>query len=82
MRGAMPAGSRRSAGRRRFMMCALALPWVVGVLSPARADLVATVPRIKPSVVAVGTYQRTRSPAFSSSSWTSSSPVSGSGEEG
>ncbi len=33
-------------------------------VAPARADLVQTLPRIKPSVVAVGTYQRTRSPAF------------------
>lgn len=30
----------------------------------ARADLVDTVPRIKPAVLAVGTFQRTRSPAF------------------
>lgn len=31
---------------------------------PAGADLVDTVSRIKPSVVAVGTFQRTRAPAF------------------
>jgi len=31
---------------------------------PAPAALVETLPRIKPSIVAVGTYQRTRSPAF------------------
>lgn len=59
-----PAGSRRSVARRRFLRCAFALPLLAGTLSPAHADLVTTVPRIKPSVVAVGTYQRTRSPAF------------------
>lgn len=32
--------------------------------APVHADLADTLPRIKPSVVAVGTYQRTRSPAF------------------
>lgn len=31
---------------------------------PAQAGLVEVVPRIKTSVVAIGTYQRTRSPAF------------------
>ena len=59
-----PAGSKRRAGRRRFLKCALALPLLAAGLSTAKADLVATVPRIKPAVVAVGTYQRTRSPAF------------------
>lgn len=32
--------------------------------STARADLAEVLPRIKPSIVAVGTFQRTRSPAF------------------
>ncbi len=41
----------------------LALPLIAG--APAvQANLVATIPRVKPSIVAVGTYQRTRSPAF------------------
>ena len=59
-----PAGSKRRAARRRFLECALAVPLLAAGLSTAKADLVATVPRIKPAVVAVGTYQRTRSPAF------------------
>lgn len=63
MSASTPA-SRRAAGRRRFLSCALALPLLLAGWSSARADLVATVPRIKPSVVAIGTYQRTRSPAF------------------
>lgn len=58
------AGPGRFAGRRRFLMCAFALPMLASATSATRADLVATVPRIKPSIVAVGTYQRTRSPAF------------------
>ena len=39
---------------------------VVAGLLPGRAqaDLVQLLPRIKPSIVAVGTYQRTRNPAF------------------
>lgn len=58
-----------SAGLARRALClragALALcSLALGALTPARADLVDTVPRIKPSVVAVGTFQRTRSPAF------------------
>ena len=60
----VPAGLKRCAGRRRFLASALAMSLLAGGLSTAKADLVATVPRIKPSVVAVGTYQRTRSPAF------------------
>lgn len=46
------------------------IPWMtlicLNALWPgiASADLVATLPRIKPSIVAVGTYQRTRTPPF------------------
>lgn len=54
----------RSALRRRLLMGVLVSPLLGLGWSSARADLVATVPRVKPSVVAVGTYQRTRSPAF------------------
>ncbi len=50
--------SRRARGA---LFCAAALP---PAAPPVWADLVQTLPRIKPSVVAVGTYQRTRSPAF------------------
>ena len=64
MTASVPARLKRRAGRRRFLASALAMSLLAGGLSTAKADLVATVPRIKPSVVAVGTYQRTRSPAF------------------
>lgn len=51
-------------GRRTVLawLAALALP--LSMPYAARAELVDVLPRIKPSVVAVGTYQRTRSPAF------------------
>ncbi|HAY10768.1 MAG TPA: serine protease, partial [Thauera sp.] len=55
---------RHDPTRRRLLAAALALPGALFLPTGARADLVATVPRIKPSIVAVGTYQRTRSPAF------------------
>lgn len=42
----------------------LAACLLIVVVAPARADLPATVARIKPSIVAVGTYEPTRSPAF------------------
>jgi len=48
-------------GRCRSLMLALAvLIWV----APALADLPATLARVKPAVVAVGTFMPTRSPAF------------------
>ena len=50
--------------RRRLLASALALPLALALAPAARADLVSTLARVKPSVVAVGTYQRTRSPAF------------------
>lgn len=53
-----------STARRRLLTCALAAPLALALAPAARADLAATLTRIKPSVVAVGTYQRTRSPAF------------------
>lgn len=44
---------------------AVALAWLSVLWSgTAIADLVGTLPRIKPSVVAVGTYQRARTPPF------------------
>ena len=55
---------RHDPTRRRLLAAALALPGALFLPTGERADLVATVPRIKPSIVAVGTYQRTRSPAF------------------
>ncbi len=39
-------------------VAAVAVPW------PVFAGLIDTVPRVKPSIVAVGTFQRTRNPAF------------------
>lgn len=53
-----------SAPRRRTLVAAFALSVLSAFPITAGAGLVDTVPRIKPSVVAVGTYQRTRSPAF------------------
>ena len=53
-----------SSGRRRLVQAMLALPLLAGGAREAMANLVATLPRVKPSIVAVGTYQRTRSPAF------------------
>ena len=50
--------------RRRLLACALAIPLALALTPCARADLVSTLARVKPSVVGVGTYQRTRSPAF------------------
>lgn len=54
-----------NASRRRVLGQALGLA-VVGLLPlPAVARLIDIVPRIRPSVVAVGTFQRTRNPSFS-----------------
>jgi len=56
-----------SAGSRwcRQLILVAVLAWISGLWPVAAfADLVGTLPRIKPSVVAVGTYQRTRTPAF------------------
>jgi S1-C subfamily serine protease len=44
-------------------MCAIVVA-VSAFPAAAIADLVSTLPRIKPSVVAIGTYQRTRNPSF------------------
>ncbi|MCB1939255.1 MAG: trypsin-like peptidase domain-containing protein [Rhodocyclaceae bacterium] len=49
----------RSIARRLFILAACAV-----VAVPAWADLPETVQRIKPAIVAVGTYLPTRSPAF------------------
>jgi S1-C subfamily serine protease len=35
-----------------------------GIFSPAQAGLESTLPQVRPSVVAIGTFQRTRSPQF------------------
>lgn len=54
----------QSSHRRRILHAACALGLTVGLSGLVRADLVGILPHIKPSIVAVGTYQRTRSPAF------------------
>ena len=59
----MNRGATRPA-RRRLLASALAIPLALALAPDARADLVSTLARVKPSVVGVGTYQRTRSPAF------------------
>ncbi|MDV7396642.1 serine protease, partial [Arthrospira platensis SPKY1] len=52
------------AGRRGLLRATLGLG--VGALLPVTvlAQLVDVLPRIKPSVLAVGTFQRTRNPSF------------------
>jgi len=51
------------SGVRRVLL-AVAASVVATYASTVAADLVDTVPRVKPSVVAIGTYQRGRNPAF------------------
>lgn len=51
-------------GRRRVLQAVCAFAVLTAFPGFAQADLVDVLPRIKPSIVAVGTYQRTRSPAF------------------
>lgn len=56
-----------SSMRRRFLQglaCVLAGMAAAPGQVLAQANLVGMLPQIKPSIVAVGTYQRTRSPAF------------------
>ncbi len=60
----MKLSTPTAPARRRALVSACLLALATALPGIARADLVTTVPRIKPSVVAVGTYQRTRSPAF------------------
>src|SRR5881394_709258 len=55
--------ANRSSGWRRFsvsLFCALALATAM----PAWAGAIETIQRVKGSVVAVGTFERTRSPQF------------------
>ena len=59
-----PSQISGQALRRRFLLSACALALATGLPAVARADLVGILPQIKPSIVAVGTFQRTRSPAF------------------
>lgn len=54
----------QSCRRRRVLHAVCALALTVGLPGRVHADLVGILPHIKPSIVAVGTYQRTRSPAF------------------
>lgn len=50
--------------RRRILLAMGAMAVFTCASEPALADLPATVVRIKPSIVAVGTFQRTRNPSF------------------
>ncbi len=63
MNDTTPRGGLRTV-RRRLLLAASAVVAAAMVPGPALADLVGVLPHIKPSIVAVGTYQRTRSPAF------------------
>lgn len=54
----------RFASRSQALAAAAFGVLMLAAAAPVRADLADTLPRVKPSVVAVGTYQRTRSPAF------------------
>lgn len=58
------SSSSRTRSRRRVLIGLCAVTAYCGLPGRAAADLVRLLPQIKPSVVAVGTYQRTRSPAF------------------
>ncbi len=62
----MTAGATLAAAPRRRALLALLATGIAAAALPrtAVADLVRMLPQIKPSIVAVGTYQRTRSPAF------------------
>lgn len=46
------------------LACALIAGLAFGLALPARADLPRTIAAVKPSIVGIGTYQRTRSPAM------------------
>jgi S1-C subfamily serine protease len=54
----------RAASRARQTAGALGFLSVLAVAGPAAAELPDTIARVKPSIVAVGSFQRTRSPAF------------------
>jgi len=59
-----PLHAHLQGPRRHLLQAAAVLAMMAAVPGIARADLVGMLPQIKPSIVAVGTYQRTRSPAF------------------
>jgi serine protease Do len=48
----------------RAARCALVAAFLFALVAPARGDPVATIEKVKASVVAVGTYARTRTPPF------------------
>ncbi|TAH41838.1 MAG: serine protease [Betaproteobacteria bacterium] len=57
-------GAKSLWSRRRILRAGCAVAAALSLPGQAAADLVRLLPQIKPSIVAVGTYQRTRSPAF------------------
>lgn len=56
--------SARTFPRRCGVAVAALLALALAQVPPALADRIATIARVKASVVAVGTYERTRTPAF------------------
>jgi S1-C subfamily serine protease len=66
MQAAFPLGSRAAIGAGVRDSCVmLATVWTLLLSSPAPADnTISTIERVKASVVAVGTFERTRAPAF------------------
>lgn len=63
--GARRVNSATALARNLLIAFAFALPFVLLMLATgARADPIDTIERVKVSVVAIGTYERTRNPAF------------------
>lgn len=58
------AGGRAALSRRTLLGGITAALAAALVPAPLRAGLVETLPRIRPSIVAVGTFQRLRNPSF------------------
>src|SRR5512141_1790857 len=52
------------SGLRRTWTARLALACIVLASPPAGADPIATIDRVKGSIVAIGTFERTRTPQF------------------
>ena len=57
------AGPHREYFPWRRLLCVLGWLWAISP-APVAAELTQTVVRVKPSIVAVGTFQRTRNPPF------------------
>ena len=55
---------RRTADVMRWLVTYVLIPGLLWGAGPALADLPELIERVKPSVVVIGTLQRTRSPQF------------------